>query len=83
MSTASPDGRPDVSPRGGDPGFVRVLDGSRLVLPDRQGNNRIDSLRNLAANPHAALMFLVRGSTRHCGSTGRRRCCSRTHWTWT
>ena len=61
LSTASPDGRPDVSPRGGEPGFVRVLPGSRLVLPDRQGNNRIDSLRNLAANPHAALMFLVPG----------------------
>lgn len=61
LSTASLDGRPDVSPRGGDPGFVRVLDGSRLVLPDRQGNNRIDSLRNLAANPHAALMFRIPG----------------------
>lgn len=61
LSTASPDGRPDVSPRGGEPGFVRVLDGNRLVLPDRPGNNRIDSLRNLTANPHAALMFLVPG----------------------
>ena len=61
LATASPDGRPDVSPRGGEPGFVRVLDGSRLVLPDRQGNNRIDSLRNVAVNPHAALMFLVPG----------------------
>jgi len=61
LATASPDGRPDVSPRGGDPGFVRVLDGSRLALPDRQGNNRVDSLRNLAANPRAALMFFVPG----------------------
>ena len=61
LSTASADGRPDVSPRGGDPGLVRVLEGSRLVLPDRQGNNRIDSLRNLATNPRAALMFLVPG----------------------
>jgi uncharacterized protein len=61
LATASPDGWPDVSPRGGDPGFVRVLDGSRLVLPDRQGNNRVDSLRNLAANPRAALMFFVPG----------------------
>jgi uncharacterized protein len=61
LATASPDGWPEVSPRGGDPGFVRVLDGSRLALPDRQGNNRIDSLRNLTANPRAALMFFVPG----------------------
>jgi PPOX class probable FMN-dependent enzyme len=61
LATASPDGWPDVSPRGGDPGFVRVLDDRRLVLPDRQGNNRVDSLRNLAGNPRAALMFLVPG----------------------
>ncbi len=61
LSTASADGEPDVSPRGGDPGFVRVLDDSRLALPDRQGNNRVDSLRNLAGNPRAALMFMVPG----------------------
>jgi PPOX class probable FMN-dependent enzyme len=61
LATASPDGWPDVSPRGGDPGFVRVLDDRRLVLPDRQGNNRVDSLRNLGRNPRAALMFLVPG----------------------
>jgi len=61
LSTASPDGEPDVSPRGGDPGFVKVLDEHRLLLPDRQGNNRVDSLRNLTANPRAALMFMVPG----------------------
>jgi uncharacterized protein len=61
LSTASPDGEPEVSPRGGDPGFVKVLDEHRLLLPDRQGNNRMDSLRNLVANPRAALMFLVPG----------------------
>jgi PPOX class probable FMN-dependent enzyme len=61
LSTASADGWPEVSPRGGDPGFVRVLDEHRLALPDRQGNNRVDSLRNVAANPRAALMFLVPG----------------------
>jgi uncharacterized protein len=61
LSTASADGEPEVSPRGGDPGFVKVLDEHRLLLPDRQGNNRMDSLRNLAANPRAALMFLVPG----------------------
>jgi PPOX class probable FMN-dependent enzyme len=61
LATVSPDGMPEVSPRGGDPGFVRVLDQSTLVLPDRQGNNRVDSLRNLAGNPRAALMFFVPG----------------------
>jgi PPOX class probable FMN-dependent enzyme len=61
LATASAEGEPDVSPRGGDPGFVRVLEGNRLALPDRQGNNRVDSLRNLAANPRAALMFFVPG----------------------
>ncbi|MCW2635481.1 MAG: pyridoxamine 5-phosphate oxidase [Blastococcus sp.] len=61
LATASADGWPDVSPRGGDPGFVHVLDEHRLALPDRQGNNRVDSLTNLAANPRAALMFFVPG----------------------
>ncbi len=61
LATASADGWPDVSPRGGDPGFVKVLDEHRLALPDRQGNNRVDSLRNVAANPRVALLFLVPG----------------------
>jgi PPOX class probable FMN-dependent enzyme len=61
LATADAEGWPDVSPRGGDPGFVHVLDEHRLVLPDRPGNNRADSLRNLAVNPRAALMFLVPG----------------------
>jgi PPOX class probable FMN-dependent enzyme len=61
LATASADGWPEVSPRGGDPGFVRVLDDSRLAMPDRQGNNRVDSLRNLAENPRAAVMFFVPG----------------------
>jgi len=61
LATAGADGWPDVSPRGGDPGFVHVLDEHRLALPDRQGNNRVDNLRNLAANPKAALLFFVPG----------------------
>jgi len=61
LATADAEGWPDVSPRGGDPGFVHVLDEDRLALPDRPGNNRVDSLRNLAVNPRAALMFLVPG----------------------
>ena len=61
LATASADGEPDVAPRGGDPGFVHVLEGDRLALPDRQGNNRVDSLRKLGSNPRAALMFFVPG----------------------
>jgi PPOX class probable FMN-dependent enzyme len=61
LATADADGWPEISPRGGDRGFVRVLDEHRLALPDRPGNNRVDSLRNLAVNPRAALMFLVPG----------------------
>jgi uncharacterized protein len=61
LATADADGWPDVSPRGGDPGFVKVLDPHRLALPDRPGNNRVDSLRKLTANPRAALLFFVPG----------------------
>jgi uncharacterized protein len=61
MSTADADGWPEISPRGGDPGFVKVLDEHRLALPDRQGNNRLDSLRKVAVNPRVALLFLVPG----------------------
>ena len=61
LSTASADGWPEISPRGGGPGFVHVLDEHRLALPDRTGNNRLDSLRNLAENPRVALQFFVPG----------------------
>jgi PPOX class probable FMN-dependent enzyme len=61
LATADAGGWPDVSPRGGDPGFVKVLGPHRLALPDRPGNNRVDSLRNLADNPRAALLFFVPG----------------------
>jgi len=62
LATAGADGFPEISPRGGDPGFVHVLDEHRLALPDRPGNNRVDSLRNLAVNPRAALLFFVPGA---------------------
>jgi len=52
----------DCSPRGDKPGFVRVLDAKTLALPDRRGNNRIDSLRNIVADPRVALLFLIPGS---------------------
>ena len=52
----------DCSPRGDLPGFVRVDDERTLIIPDRRGNNRIDSLRNLIRDPRAALLFLIPGS---------------------
>ena len=51
----------DVSPKGDHPGFVRVLDDVTLLIPDRGGNNRIDSFRNLVGDPRAAVIFLVPG----------------------
>ncbi|MFN3350282.1 pyridoxamine 5'-phosphate oxidase family protein [Pseudorhodoplanes sp.] len=61
LATAGPEGL-DCSPRGDKPGFVRIVDPRTLMLPDRHGNNRIDSLRNIVAVPRVALLFLVPGS---------------------
>jgi PPOX class probable FMN-dependent enzyme len=61
IGTTGPDDHGDVSPRGGEPGFVRVLDETTLAMPDSSGNNRLDSLGNLVANPEVALIFLVPG----------------------
>lgn len=51
----------DTSPRGDGPGFVRIVDVHTLLLPDRRGNQRIDSLRNIARDPRVALLFLLPG----------------------
>ena len=59
LSTAGASGRCDVSPRGDGPGFVRVLDERTLIIPDRPGNRRMDSMENIIENPHAGLLFLV------------------------
>lgn len=61
ISTSGRDGRCDVSPRGDGPGFVRALDQSTLVVPERPGNRRGDSLTNILENPHAGLLFLIPG----------------------
>jgi len=60
LSTCGPEGL-DCSPRGDDPGFVRVVDEKTLMIPDRRGNNRIDSLRNIVRDPRVSLLFLVPG----------------------
>ena len=61
LSTVGPEGL-DASPRGDPPGFVAVRDRHTLLLPDRRGNNRIDSLRNLVRDPRVSLLFLVPGA---------------------
>jgi uncharacterized protein len=60
LGTSAMDGA-DVTPRGDAPGFVHVLDEHTLLIPDWPGNNRLDSLSNLIANPHLGLLFLVPG----------------------
>ncbi|GAC1426948.1 MAG: pyridoxamine 5'-phosphate oxidase family protein [Candidatus Velthaea sp.] len=60
LATSGPEGL-DASPRGDLPGFVRVHDERTLLLPDRRGNNRIDSLRNIIRDPRVALLFLLPG----------------------
>jgi PPOX class probable FMN-dependent enzyme len=66
LATSGPEGL-DCSPRGDLPGFVRIHDDRTLMMPDRRGNNRIDSLRNIVRDPRIALLFLIPGS----GSTLR------------
>ena len=61
LATGGPEGL-DCTPRGDVPGFVRVHDDKTLMLPDRRGNNRIDSLRNIVRDPRLALLFLIPGS---------------------
>lgn len=60
LSTAGPEGL-DCSPRGDSPGFVCVADDKTLMIPDRRGNNRIDSLRNIVRDPRVSLLFLIPG----------------------
>jgi uncharacterized protein len=66
LATSGPEGL-DCSPRGDLPGFVRIHDAKTLMMPDRRGNNRVDSLRNIVRDPRIALLFLIPGS----GSTLR------------
>lgn len=70
LATCGPGGL-DVSPRGDAPGFVVVEDDHTLLLPERRGNNRIDSLRNIVADPRVALLFLVPGKGETLRVNGR------------
>jgi len=70
MATSGPGGL-DCTPRGDPPGFVRVKDEKTLLIPDRRGNNRIDSLRNLIADPRISLLFLIPGCSETIRVNGR------------
>ena len=61
IGTSNSTGRCDVSPKGDAPGFVQVLDDHTLVIPERPGNRRADTLANILENPHVGLLFIVPG----------------------
>ena len=61
VGTSSKDGLLDVSPRGGPAGFVKILDDQRLAIPDLNGNNRLDSIRNIIEQGQIGLLFIVPG----------------------
>jgi PPOX class probable FMN-dependent enzyme len=61
LGTQNLDGKADVSPRGDPAGFVKILDQRTLAIPDRPGNNRLDSLTNILANPSVGLLFIIPG----------------------
>jgi len=72
LATCGPEGL-DCSPRGDLPGFVRAHDEKTLMMPDRRGNNRVDSLRNIVRDPRVALLFLIPGSGSTLRVNGRAR----------
>jgi PPOX class probable FMN-dependent enzyme len=63
----------DCSPRGDPPGFVKVLDDHTLLIPDRKGNNRVDSLKNIIENPLVGLLFMIPGVNETLRVNGRAR----------
>lgn len=71
LATSDAQGRADLSPRGDPAGFVRILDERTLLLPERPGNRLADTLRNLLANPHIGLLFVVPGVTDTLRVNGR------------
>ncbi len=61
IGTQNGDGKADVSPRGDPVGFVKILDDHTLAIPDRPGNNRLDTQANIIANPNVGLLFMIPG----------------------
>jgi PPOX class probable FMN-dependent enzyme len=61
LSTSNKNGKMDASPRGGNPGFVKVLNSQEIVIPDAKGNNRVDSLINIVETGRIGMLFLIPG----------------------
>ena len=61
ISTADAEGKADLSPRGDPPGFVHIVDDNRVLIPDRPGNNRLDTMSNIVANPNIGCLFFIPG----------------------
>jgi PPOX class probable FMN-dependent enzyme len=61
IATSNAAGDCDVSPKGDAPGFVKVIDDHTLIIPDRRGNQRLDSITNMIENPHVGLLFIIPG----------------------
>ena len=73
MASSDPSGRCDASPKGDAPGFVQVLDDQTLLIPDRLGNNRVDTIGNLLERPGVGLIFFVPGLNETLRVNGRAR----------
>ncbi len=71
IASANGDGLCDVSPKGDAPGFVRVLSEQLLAIPERAGNRRTDTMRNILANPHLGLLFVIPGMRETLRINGR------------
>ena len=61
ISTADTEGKADLSPRGDPPGFVQMIDDRTILIPDRPGNNRLDTMANIVANPNVGCLFFIPG----------------------
>ena len=71
LASSNADGHMDASPRGGEPGFVKVLDAQTILVPDAPGNNRLDSLENIIATGRLGLLFMVPGMDETLRVNGR------------
>ncbi|MFR9779360.1 pyridoxamine 5'-phosphate oxidase family protein [Micromonospora sp. MS34] len=80
VATAGADGSCDVSPKGDPPGFTLVLDETTIAIPERPGNRRADGYRNILANPHVGLIYLIPGRTDTLRINGRARLISDAPW---
>lgn len=73
IGTSNAQGKADVSPRGDPPGFVQIIDDNHLFIPDRPGNNRLDTMTNITENPNVGLLFFIPGFNDTLRVNGRAR----------